>query len=271
VALARETGLAALAITDHDTFRGYEMALEVARRSGLDLVCGIELNTRMGIDVAYGGRSVHLLAYFASDGPTPSFSKWLEHERLERRDRNERLAHKLQKQGIEVTLAEVEARGRSLAGRPHFAKILVEKGYARNAEEALGKYLGEGAACFVPRQSKSAEEVIGTVRSGGGVPVIAHPIRLALPRAEERDLLIRYRSAGLLGLEIYHSEHTPELQAHYRQLADELELLPTGGSDFHGTVKPNVQLGTGIDGNVRVPLQFLQTLRQVAAAASMSS
>jgi hypothetical protein len=266
VALAHDTGLAALAITDHDTFRGYELAREAAREAKLDLVCGIELSTRMGVDGPYQGRAVHLLAYFPLDGPTAAFSQWLEHERAVRRNRNERLASKLQRQGIAITLEEVEARGRSLAGRPHFARLLVEKGYARSTEEAFGKYLGEGASCFVARQSKSAEEVIRTVRSAGGVPVVAHPVRLDLPRAEEQELLLRYRAAGLLGLEIYHSEHSPELQAHYRQLAAELDLLPTGGSDFHGLVKPKVQLGTGRDGNVRVPHEFLDGLRRAAAS-----
>ena len=104
------------------------------------------------------------------------------------------------------------------------------------------------------------------IRAAGGVPVVAHPIRLGLPRAAERELLIRYREAGLLGLEIYHSEHSPELQAYYRQLAEDLELLPSGGSDFHGAVKPDIELGTGSNGNLRVPRQFLEGLRPTATA-----
>jgi hypothetical protein len=265
VALAGEKNLRALAITDHDTLSGYQGARKPAEEAGLELVCGIELNTRMGSEGPYLGRSVHLLAYFPNGGPTTGFERWLEHEQAERRDRNGRLASKLQRQGIPITLEEVEARGRSLAGRPHFARLLVEKGYARNIEEAFGKYLGEGALCFVARQSKTAEEVIGVVRSAGGVPVIAHPIRLDLPPKEERELLERYRSAGLIGLEIFHSEHTPTLQAHYQQLAEALDLLPTGGSDFHGAAKPKVQLGSGIDDNVRVPYAFWERLRQASA------
>jgi 3',5'-nucleoside bisphosphate phosphatase len=265
VGLAKQVGLDALAITDHDTFKGFELARGFAQEAGLDLVCGIELNTRMNPDGALRRRSVHLLAYFPDDGPTPAFARWLEQERVERRSRNERLARTLQSNGIDITIDEVEARGRSLAGRPHFAKLLVEKGYVRNAEEAFARYLGEGAPSFVPRQSKTADEVISVVRAAGGAPVIAHPIRLDLGRAEERDLLLRYRRAGLVGLEIYHSEHPPELQAHYRQLAEELELLPTGGSDFHGAIKPGIQLGTGANGNVRVPLEFLSGLRRAIA------
>lgn len=266
VALARQTGLDALAITDHDTFSGYEKARLSADAVGLDLVRGIELNTRMGRDSALKTRSVHLLAYFLSNEPTAVFTAWLENERIERRSRNERLAKRLQGEGIDITLEEVEARGRSLAGRPHFARILVEKSYARSSEEAFSRYLGETAPSFVPRQSKTAEEVIGIVRSAGGVPVIAHPVRLGLPRAEERELLLRYRKAGLLGLEIYHSEHSPELQAHYRQLAEELQLLPSGGSDFHGAIKADVQLGTGRSGNIRVPARFLENMRRTQDA-----
>ena len=262
VALAAQVGLKTLAVTDHDTFAGYEKAAEPARRNGIDLVCGIELNTRMSADAPADRRAVHILAYFLSGSPGDSFTSWLENERFERRSRNGRLAQKLQSDGVEITLEEVEARGRSLAGRPHFARILVDKGYARNPQEAFGKYLGEAAPSFVPRQSKTAEEVIGVIRAAGGVPVVAHPVRLGLPRDRERELLLRYRSAGLMGLEIYHSEHPPELQAYYRQLAEDLQLLPTGGSDFHGAIKPDIQLGTGVAGNVRVPAGFIAALRQ---------
>ncbi|MBV8863780.1 MAG: PHP domain-containing protein [Acidobacteriaceae bacterium] len=259
--LAHQTGLDALAITDHDTFSGYEKARPFADTVKLNLVRGIELNTRMGRDSALKIHAVHLLAYFPVNEPTAAFTAWLENERLERRNRNEGLAKRLQGDGIDITLEDVESRGRSLAGRPHFARLLVEKGYARNSEEAFSKYLGETAPSFVPRQSKTAEEVIGIVRSAGGVPVIAHPVRLGLTRAEERELLLRYRRAGLLGLEIYHSEHPPELQAYYRQLAEELQLLPTGGSDFHGAIKPDIQLGTGRNRNIRVPARFLEDMR----------
>ena len=263
VALAKQIGLDALAITEHDTFTGYNAARKVA--GDLDLICGIELNTRMSSRPSLDRRSVHLLAYFFAEPPARGFIDWLEEERSERRTRNRRLAEKLQARGIAITAEEVEARGRSLAGRPHFARLLVEKGYARNSEEAFSKYLGEYAPSFVPRESKTTPEVIARVRSAGGVPVVAHPIRLGLPRAEERELLIQYREAGLLGLEVYHSEHPPELQAYYRQLAGELGLLPSGGSDFHGMIKPEIELGIGVNGNLRVPTDFLAGLRKTVA------
>jgi len=264
VALAKRLGLDALAITDHDTFTGYEKALPFAREAGLDLVRGIELNSRFRLNDHSGVQYVHLLAYFPRNEPSPDFSAWLNGERDDRRNRNRRLAEALQEQGVDITLEEVEQRGRSLAGRPHFARILVEKGYAVNSEDAFTRYIGEQAPTYVERQSQDSETVIRKIRDGNGIPVVAHPVRLGLERSEEREALLRFKAAGLLGLEIYHSEHPPVLQAHYRQLAEELALLPTGGSDFHGAVKPDIQLGTGLRGNIRVPVEFLADMRRVA-------
>ncbi len=131
-----------------------------------------------------------------------------------------------------------------------------------NFEEAFRRYLGEEAPSYVERDSKTTEEVIALALQGGGIPVVAHPIRIGLARAVEHDVLGRLKDAGLVGLEVCHSDHPPALQAYYQTLADEFGLLPTGGSDFHGAVKPDIELGTGRAGNVRAPLAFLEGLRQ---------
>jgi len=263
IALATRTGLAALSITDHDTFAGYDVALPLARAAGLDLVRGIELNSRLLVDAAAQPRFVHVLVYFPSREPTLAFHNWLEEQRTDRRSRNEKLVKALQARGVAITLEEVEARGRSLAGRPHFARILLEKGYVTNFEDAFHKYLGEDAPSYVERDSSTTEEVIELARQGGGIPVVAHPIRIGLARAVEHAVLPRFKEAGLVGLEVYHSDHPPALQEYYRALAGELDLLPTGGSDFHGkSVKPDIELGTGRAHNVRVPLEFLEGLRR---------
>jgi predicted metal-dependent phosphoesterase TrpH len=263
VALAKNSDLAALAITDHDTFEGYRKAVPFAREAGLELVHGIELNTRFYLNGQTDPtKSVHLLAYFVSGGPSPAFEDWLAEQRIEREARNRKLTAALKERGVEITVEEVEARGRSLAGRPHFASILIEKGYAKNFRDAFDRYLGEEAPTFIQRESKTTDEAIRLVRLGGGIPVIAHPIRIGLAPEQEREALTEWKAAGLVGLEIYHSEHSAEKQAHYRKLAEEIGLLPSGGSDFHGaSVKPNVQLGSGISGNVRVPHEFLDAMR----------
>jgi predicted metal-dependent phosphoesterase TrpH len=261
VSLAKGLGLSAIAITDHDTFAGYEKAEALAAAAGLDMLRGIELNSRLSQAIDSDERYVHLLAYFPCGAPLDQFSGWLSGEQEDRRTRNRRLVEALQKRGIEITLEEVEARGRSMAGRPHFARILVEKGYAADSDDAFRRYIGETAPSYIERETQTTEEAIEIVREGGGVPVVAHPVRLSLPRPLDRRVLLHLKDAGLLGLEVYHSEHPPDLQAYYLRLADELQLLPTGGSDFHGDAKPDVELGTGWKHNIRVPREFLDRMR----------
>lgn len=260
IALAQRQNLAALSITDHDTFEGYELAKPLAQAAGLNLVCGIELNSRLHVEGAAQPRFAHMLVYFPNRQPSADFHTWLAEQRAERRDRNQKLVQALRDRNVDITLAEVEARGRSLAGRPHFARLLVEKGYVTNFDEAFRQYLGEEAPSYVERDSKTTEQVIQLALAGGGLPVVAHPIRIGLPRAVEHAVLSHLKQAGLVGLEVVHSDHPPAMQTYYRMLADELDLLPTGGSDFHGTVKPDIQLGTGRAGNVQVPLAFLDAL-----------
>jgi 3',5'-nucleoside bisphosphate phosphatase len=262
VALASSLNLDALAITDHDTFAGYETALPLASAAGLDLVCGIELSSRYYLPPTGAHRNVHLLAYFLNGRPSESFRAWLTDLQEDRRDRNRRLVAALRAKGMDITLEEVERLGRSIAGRPHFARVLVEKGYVRHTEEAFRLYLGESAPTYVERESPTTQQAIEIVLRGGGVPVIAHPIRLMIADpVVERSVLKELREAGLGGLEVYHSDHSAALQSHYLRLAEEFDLLPTGGSDFHGDVKPRVQLGRGINDNLRVPRAFLDRLR----------
>jgi predicted metal-dependent phosphoesterase TrpH len=266
IQLATEVGLEALAITDHDTFSGYHAALPFAKAEGLDLVRAIELNSRVEVNGASTSHSAHILAYFPLSEPSQEFLLWLNEARRERNERNQKLIASLQAAGVDITLAEVEARGRTLTSRPHFARVLVDKGYASSLEDAFNRYLGEDAASYVHRDSLTTVDTVSLVRKAGGIASVAHPIRLGLPRVPERKFLADAKAAGLLGLEVYHSEHSPELQQYYLQLARELDLLPTGGSDFHGpSVKPDIDLGTGRRGNVHVPLSFLTGLREAAA------
>jgi predicted metal-dependent phosphoesterase TrpH len=264
IELATRIGLEALAITDHDTFNGYEKALPLAMAAGLPLVRAIELNSRVTLNGAETPKYAHILAYFTKQPPGLEFISWLTETRRERSNRNEKLAASLRDNGVDITLEEVEKKGRSLTGRPHFAKVLVDKGYATSLQDAFNRYLGEEAPSYVHRESLTTNETLAMVRRGGGIPVVAHPIRLGFDRVTERSFLEEAKAAGLLGLEAIHSEHSPELQSYYRGLASELGLLPTGGSDYHGpSVKPDIELGTGRNGNVSVPLEFLTGLRNV--------
>ncbi len=250
--------LEALAISDHDTLAGYDAAAEHARHVGLDLTCGIELSTK------FHGYTAHLLGYFLHEPPDEHFRAWLGELQRSRQDRNVRLIERLQSLGLDITLAEVEAKGKSLTGRPHFAKVLVDKGYVENTTQAFQEFLDESARGYVERQEPELADAIKAIAASGGLPSIAHPIRLARNDYIKVDELIQeMREVGLLALEVYHSDHKPADVAHYKALAERFGLAATGGSDFHGANKPNIQLGRGINGNLNVPLSLLETLRSV--------
>jgi 3',5'-nucleoside bisphosphate phosphatase len=253
---ALAAGLTALAITDHDTLAGYEAAAPYALSQGLDLLCGIELSTK------YKGKTVHLLGYFPSAAPTEEFREWLLLLQEKRRDRNRRLAISLQAHGVEITLEEVEAIGKTMAGRPHFAAVLLQKKYVKTLQEAFDKYLAEHGRAFVEREEVPLDEGIQRMRQAGGIPVMAHPVRLDRRTPEEEAAWITSAvDMGMLGLEVRHSDHEPAAVARYTALAGKLGLLTTGGSDYHGTYKPDIRLGTGKRGNVQVPAEWLEALR----------
>lgn len=256
---AHAAGLRTLAITDHDTFAAYAAAMPRAADLGLRLFAGVEISTRAR------NRSVHLLAYWADRLPGEEFLQWLS-EMLEiRRERNRKLAARLREMGIAITLEEAEAIGRTVTGRVHFAKLLVAKGHARDINEAFDRYIGEDAPGFVLMEDPKTPVAVAKVREHGGVPVLAHPIRLGMRDATVEEAFVREQvEAGLLGLEVMHSDQDAAAQARYRGLADRYGLLYSGGSDYHGEIKPQIQLGRGYGGNVQVPEEWVEALRAQA-------
>lgn len=257
VELARRVGLEALAITDHDTFDGYEEAVPAAATTDLELVCAIELSTRQRVHTSHRARSVHLLGYFLNQPPGAGFRNWLGQLQDARRDRNRRMVKRLNELGIDIELEEVETHGRNMAGRPHFARVLVQKGYVGSHSEAFRQYLGESAKGYVQRFSASIAEGIHRIREANGIPVLAHPVRLGAPDSGAEAGMIRSMvDDGLRGIEVWHSDHRPNDVNRYRGLAEHFGLVMTGGSDFHGGVKPDVRLG-----GVEVPRTYLDALR----------
>jgi predicted metal-dependent phosphoesterase TrpH len=255
---ALEIGLEALAITDHDILAGYDAAAPLA--GDLDLIAGIELSTK------YDGKSVHLLGYFLCGAPSASFRKWLEKQQESRKDRNRRLVQRLNSLGIEITLPEVESRGGVLTGRPHFARVLVEKGYVNTPQQAFDEYLDESAKGYVDRQEVQLEEGIALIAASGGMPVIAHPVRIHREPERVAAAIAHMKDMGLQGIEVYHSDHSVADVTFFQELAARLDLQMTGGSDYHGTVKPRVRLGTGYDGNLNIPYSVLEKLREAVSA-----
>jgi 3',5'-nucleoside bisphosphate phosphatase len=253
---ALEAGLEALGISDHDTLSGYDLAEPFARAAGLELICGIELSTK------YRRKSVHLLGYFLSGPPTNGFRSRLQVMQDSRRDRNRRMIHRLRSLGIEITIEEVEARGRRLAGRPHFAALLVEKGYVSTVKQAFDDYLDESAKGYVQRLEPTLEEGIQWILEAGGLPSLAHPVRLLGKHDVQFDALLEEMCAmGLGGIEVYHHDHSPGDAEMFQAMADRFDLAVTGGSDFHGENKPGVKLGRSSNGTVAIPREVLDRLR----------
>ena len=252
---ALAANLEALSITDHDTFDGYEAAVPIAAKAGLKLIRGIELSTR------YNGTSIHLLGYFIGREPGAEFLSWLGQMQETRRERNQKLIDKLKQYGVELTLEEVEKKGRSLTGRPHFARVMVEKGYVPDMEAAFREYLDESARAYVERQDPQLSQSITRLRQAGGIPSLAHPVRIFRNDYGKIDALVHEMIPhGLTAIEEYHSDHKPADVSRYLETAHRYGLAVTGGSDFHGANKPRIFLGTGSGGNLAVPYQVLEDL-----------
>jgi predicted metal-dependent phosphoesterase TrpH len=253
IAEAVQAGVRVLGITDHDTLRGFDQALPTARQAGIELVCGIELSTKLH------GQSVHLLGYFLNeDHGLEDFRNWVLDMQASRRDRNIRLVARLRELGFDITLEEAEARGRGLTGRPHFAQLMVEKGFVSSLQQAFDEYLDETAKGYVYRREPQFSEGVERIRNAGGIASLAHPVRV---RGDIPSLLPELCGAGMNAIEAYHSDHTLPDTAEYLGLAQRHGLLVTGGSDFHGAVKPNVSLGTGCRGNLNIPPDLVDRLR----------
>jgi 3',5'-nucleoside bisphosphate phosphatase len=251
---AVRVGVGVLGITDHDTFAGYDQAGEHAARMGVRLVCGIELSTKLH------GYSAHLLGYFPRDGRLNDFREWILEMQASRRDRNIRLAARLRELGIDIRAEEAEALGRGMTGRPHFAQVMLRKGYVSDLRQAFDDYLDESAKAYVYRREPLFSEGVERIHAAGGIASLAHPARLQLDVAE---VMPELKAAGLDAIEAYHSDHTPEETRQYLALSREYGLKVTGGSDFHGAVTPDFTLGSGCAGNLKIPAEVLNNLNGI--------
>ncbi|MFL6447984.1 MAG: PHP domain-containing protein [Bryobacteraceae bacterium] len=266
VSQAAEAGLEALAITDHDTLAGYDAALPFAA-ARLELICAVELSTRPEPRTP-GKRegSVHVLGYWLDEPPTAEFRVWLETQQAGRRKRNVDLVAKLNGLGVEITLGEAQMYGRNQVGRPHFARVLVNKGYARDRQQAFDLYLADDAKAAVERDEPTLQEGIARIVQAGGMASLAHPVRLPQRGPELAEFVDRLTGIGLRGIEVVHSEHTPLECQEFAAIARAFNLIATGGTDFHGDNKPGIQLGSGIRGNVCLDYDFLDRMRDMYAA-----
>lgn len=257
VRYAREKGLKAIAITDHDTIHGNEEAMKEGIREGMEVIPGVE------ISVDYSPGTMHMLGYFI-DTDDPTLNEKLTLLQDSRADRNPRIIEKLNKLGLALTYDEVvQASGGGQVGRPHMAQVLLEKGYVKSIKEAFDKYLGKGAPAYLDKFRLGAAEAISMISDAGGIPVLAHPFTLYCKSSEELDALVKNLvHQGLQGLEVYYSEHDKRQMSSYQLLAKRYHLSITGGSDFHGKNMKGIDLGTG-RGNLKIPYTVLDNLKAI--------
>jgi len=253
VILAKNTGLKALALTDHDTTEGLKSAYETALDIGLPFVCGVEISVKFS-----GPGHFHLLGYFLKP-EVPELKDTLERLQKARDERNKKMVEKLQALGISISMEELREVAKGEIGRPHIANLLVKKGVVKSFEEAFEKYLKKGAPAYVPKALLSPQEAIELVLKAKGIPVLAHPVTLKLNYLELKNYLKELKDFGLMGIEVYYTEHSPEFTKVLLEYAKEFGFLVTGGSDFHGANKPDIKLGKGL-GNLRVPFECYENL-----------
>jgi hypothetical protein len=239
VRLAREGGLAAVALTDHDTVDGLPEAVTAGEEFGVEVIPGVEISAQ------FPGGTMHILGLFVDylNGRLDERLAVLKQARI---DRNPRIIAKLNALGIPITMARVnQISGGGQVGRPHIARALMEAGYVQDLQGAFDKYLGWHKPAYVSKFRFPPDQALAMIREAQGIPVLAHPFTLGLGSAYAlRNLVIELKGLGLAGLEVYYSEHTPEQEGLYLKLARELDLQISGGSDFHGLNKPEITLGS---------------------------
>ncbi len=252
-ALAGGFGLTAIALTDHDSMAGTERFLAACEKEGLRGVSGVEISAQ----VSKG--TMHILGYFV-DHNDEALERELARIRNGREIRNQEILEKLRALGCELEWDEVAAlTDEDVVGRPHFAMALQARGYVRDKTEAFERYLAKGKPAYAERFRLGPAESIAAIRQAGGVPVLAHPFTLQLGDSALRKVLGEFREMGLQGMEVYYSEHSPDMEETYKRMAGELGLAMSGGSDFHGDVNPRIRMGIGF-GRLCVPDELVAAL-----------
>ena len=252
VDLAKKTGVQAIAITDHDTVAGVAEAQVHGRKTGVEVIPGIEISSWLD------NIPLHILGYRFRYKDN-NLQQRLHSLQEGRRIRNEKILAKLNHLGIDLTMAELTAFSEhGQAGRPHIAQLLVNRGAVPTMEQAFKRYLRRGAAAYAERFKYYADEAITMIREAGGIAVLAHPLTLDPGLKAIPGLLQELQQLGLQGVEVYYPTHSSQTVRKLKKMAAELGLLITGGSDFHGNNRSKAPLGG--TKKSRVPQHILETL-----------
>lgn len=262
---ATQKGLAAVAITDHDTTDGLDEAVSYAAsltKEGLpctEVIPGIEFSTK------YEQKDVHVVGLYLSYD-SPSFQDRLNAFVNSRINRNHKMCQNLQNAGIDITFDKLQAENPgAVITRAHYATYLVEHGYVKSRQDAFSQYLGDHTKYFVPREKVTPVQAVELIIQAGGVPILAHPTLYHMGNEHLCALVASLKEAGLMGIEAFYSTYTPQDERDMRKIADKYDLLLSGGSDFHGANKPGLDLGTGY-GRLFVPEEILDRIKDARRA-----
>ncbi|MDC7219739.1 MAG: PHP domain-containing protein [Spirochaetales bacterium] len=247
---AVKIGLNALAITDHDNTDGIDEAIKAAEGKDLRIVPGIE------IEIDFKPGEFHLLGLGLKDWKG-SLEQAMVNVKNKRHERNLRIIDMMKEEGWDITLEDVSLHaGSNLIARPHFAAAMVEKKIVRNTRLAFDKYLAAGRPFYTRKEALSLEEAVKLILDAGGVPVIAHPLSLFLSWGKLPGKLEEFKEQGVQGLEAWHPSVNKRKAERLINLAEELDFLVTGGSDFHGDLRKDRKLGHSSDGRT-IPDEYL--------------
>lgn len=254
VDLAIYKNLKAIALTDHDTTAGLEEIQEYAKDKNIEIIPGIELSTE------YFGRDIHILGLYINPY-NPKFQEHLVTFQESRITRNRKMCENLAEQGIDITYEDLMNTFKgAVVTRAHYARYLFDKGYVKSMKEAFERYVGDHCKAFVPREKITPAQAVSLILEAGGIPVLAHPILYHLSDANLDKLVAELKEAGLMGIEAVYSTYAPSEERYVKRLAAKYDLLITGGSDFHGTNKKDIDLGNG-RGHLFIPEELLDKLK----------
>jgi 3',5'-nucleoside bisphosphate phosphatase len=257
IQLAHKANVTALAITDHDIVTAIPEAMAAGIDLGIEIVPGVEISSSMG------SSELHILGY-CINWQDSELNRRLASLRESRHTRNPQIIERLRSLGLDVTYEEVRTlAGTESVGRPHIARLLMDKRYVTSAKDAFDRYLAEGRPAYVARELPQPADAIAWIRAAGGVAVLAHPTWAKVPGEGLITLLTTLKDEGLGGIEVHYSTHTKKQTTEYLDLAKRLNVLVTGGSDFHGITKPDIEVGTG-RGDLKVPEKLLDPLKKAA-------
>lgn len=256
---ARAEGLSAIAICDHDTVAGVREGMDQGKVQGIEVIPGVELSIEFPLP---SGGHMHILGLFI-DPESPGLLHGLDWLRQNREARTPKVLKILNENDVHITEEDVKQEaGDGSVGRPHIARVLMNKRYVTSIQEAFDRYLKKGAVAYVPKEKFPIEKGISMIREADGIPILSHPVHLGLDVEELASLIPKLKEHGLMGIEAYYPDHTPDNTALFLSLAKEHDLLVSGGTDFHGENKPKISIGVGF-GNMDIPYTLVERMKEV--------